>query len=306
MTRTIKPTLIRQLALMLIAVIILTCAVSCGRDEPPLKYEDIPAYSGQPYVEINGNVPFFTRDELVVDAYERYSHLDVLGRCGVAIACIGREIMPTEEREGLSSVNPTGLIYNGKSNNNQYSFIDNGYLYNRCHLIGFQLAGENANEKNLITGTRYFNIEGMLPFENMVADHVKGAGGHVMLRVTPYYVGYDFVARGVLMEGYSVEDNGESVCFCVFVYNVQPGVIIDYYTGENRLDMNSDYSEEDVTVTLTYVLNKNSRKYHLPDCYHAKSMKAEYRIEYDGSVAAFENVYPSYTPCGSCKPNEYK
>ena len=295
----------RMLSLLLILVLTLGAFTSCRADGCNVAYEDIPPYIGEPYVVINGNRPFFTEDEITEYAYESYSPLDVLGRCGAAIACVGPELMPTEERESLSSVNPTGLVYRGRSNNNEYDFIDGGYLYNRCHLIGFQLTGENANEKNLITGTRYFNIDGMLPFENKVASFVLD-GGHVMYRVTPYYVGYDYVARGVLMEGLSVEDGGERVCFCVFVYNVQPDVIIDYYSGENKLDPDSEHTEDEVTLALTYVLNSDSRKYHLPDCHHATGMNPDYRIEYDGSVAAFKEEFPGYRACGTCKPNEYR
>lgn len=297
---------IKLVSILLILVLTALSAVSCGADGKSVAYGDIPPYAGEPYAVINGNKPFFTREEITDRAYESYSRLDALGRCGVAMACVGRELMPTEERESLSAVNPTGLVYKGRSNNNKYSFIDGTYVYNRCHLIGFQLTGENANEENLITGTRYFNIEGMLPFENMIADFVREGGKHVMLRVTPYYLDYDYVARGVLMEGYSVEDRGEEICFCVFVYNVQPGVIIDYFTGENKLDPESGHTEEEVTSAPTYVLNFDSMKYHLPDCYHAENMKEEYRINYDGSVADFKFIHRGYAPCGICKPDEYR
>ena len=160
-------------------------------------------------------------------AFESYAELDTLGRCGVAFASVGKELMPTEDRESISDVTPSGWKYQGVSNNNRYDFVDNGYIYNRCHLIGFQLTGENANEKNLITGTRYLNIRGMLPFEDMVADYVKETGNHVMYRVTPIFGEYDLVASGVLIEGYSVEDEGDGICFCVYAYNVQPGVEIN-------------------------------------------------------------------------------
>ena len=191
--------------------------------------EDIPAYSGTPYVEINGNQPTFTDDELTTEAFETYSDLDDLGRCGVTFACVGQEIMPTENRGNISSVKPTGWVQN------QYDFVDGKSLYNRCHLIGFQLTGENANKNNLITGTRYMNVDGMLPFENMVDDYVDETNNHVLYRVTPIYDGTDLVAQGVQMEAYSVEDSGDGVCFNVFCYNVQPGVEIDYATGENWL-----------------------------------------------------------------------
>ena len=195
---------------------------------PKISLDEIPAYSGEPYVLINGGEPFFQEADMTDKAYEKYGELDDLGRCTVVMACVGRETMPTEERGNISSVKPTGWVQN------EYDFVDGKALYNRCHLIGFQLTGENANKENLITGTRYLNVEGMLPFEDMVADYVKETGGHVLYRVTPLFEGDELVARGVLMEAKSVEDHGEAVCFCVYVYNVQPGVVIDYATGANR------------------------------------------------------------------------
>ena len=182
----------------------------------------LPDYSGDPYVAVNDNVPYFTEDDYTTNSFESYSDLDALGRCGVAYACVGSDLMPTEDRESISSVKPSGWI------NVEY---DGQYLYNRCHLIGFQLTGENANEKNLITGTRYMNVDGMLPFENMVADYVKETDNHVLYRVTPVFEGDNLVASGVLMEAYSVEDSGEGVTFCVYAYNVQPGITIDTPPG---------------------------------------------------------------------------
>ena len=191
--------------------------------------EEIPPFSGEAYITINDNVPFFVPEELTEESYEYYSELDDLGRCGVTEACIGIDIMPTEDRGDIGSVKPTGW------QSVKYDIVDGKYLYNRCHLIGFQLAGENANRKNLITGTRYLNIEGMLPFENMVADYVKETENHVMYRVTPIFEGDDLVAQGVVMEGWSVEDEGEGICFCVFAYNAHPGIAIDYATGDSKL-----------------------------------------------------------------------
>lgn len=190
---------------------------------------NIPEISPDAYVVVNDNVPEFTEKELTDEAYEFYSELDSLNRCGYAMACIGRELMPTEERGSIGQVKPSGW------HTVKYDFVDGKYLYNRCHLIGFQLTGENANEKNLITGTRYMNVEGMLPFENMVADYVKETGNHVLYRVTPVFDDNNLVARGVQMEAYSVEDSGEGISYNVFVYNKQPGVEIDYTTGESRL-----------------------------------------------------------------------
>ena len=190
---------------------------------------NIPEFTDQAYIPINNNVPLFDELELTTNSYEYYSDLDELGRCGMTIACIGPDIMPTDDRGEIGSVKPSGW------QSVKYDIVDGKYLYNRCHLIGFQLTGENANKRNLITGTRYLNIEGMLPFENMVADYVKETGNHVMYRVTPIYEGEELVARGVLMEGYSVEDQGEEICFCVYAYNNQPGIEIDYATGESSL-----------------------------------------------------------------------
>ena len=190
--------------------------------------EEIPAWSGEAYVAVNGNVPFFREEEYTTESYEFYSELDALGRCGMTMACIGTDIMPTEDRGNIGSVKPSGW------QSVKYDCVEGKYLYNRCHLIGFQLAGENANKRNLITGTRYLNIEGMLPFENLVADYVKETKNHVMYRVTPLFEGDNLVAHGVLMEGYSVEDAGEGVQFCVYAYNAQPGILIDYQTGDSR------------------------------------------------------------------------
>ena len=186
------------------------------------------------YVEVNGNIPYFTDADKTTTAYENYAPLDSLGRCGVVMACIGRELMPKadEERGSISSVTPSGW----EQAKYDTALVDGGYLYNRAHLIGWQLTAENANERNLITGTRYFNVNGMLPFENMVADYIKETGNHVLYRVTPDFQGNNLVATGVTMEAYSVEDNGEGIQFCVYVYNFQPGILIDYATGQSRLD----------------------------------------------------------------------
>lgn len=195
----------------------------------------VPEFSDDAYVVVNNGIPYFEASEITTSVFETYSELDTLDRCGVTYANICKELMPTEDRDEIGSVKPSGWTYEGKSNNNKYDFVDGKYIYNRCHLIGFQLAGENANKKNLITGTRYLNIEGMLPFENMVADYVKETNNHVLYRVTPIFKDNELVARGVLMEGYSVEDRGEGIEFCIFAYNVQPGVTINYSTGQNQL-----------------------------------------------------------------------
>lgn len=191
---------------------------------------NIPKFNTSACIEINGNKPFFTKDDYTTSSYEYYSDLDALGRCGVCYACIGKSIMPTEERGAIGMVKPSGW------HTVKYDCVDGKYLYNRCHLIGYQLAGENANEKNLITGTRYLNVVGMLPYENEVADYVNKTDNHVMYRVTPIYEGDNLVANGVLMEGYSVEDRGQGVCFNIYCYNAQPGVTIDYKTGDSKLE----------------------------------------------------------------------
>lgn len=190
---------------------------------------NIPEFSGTPYVELNKNKPYFSQGEMTREVFETYSELDELGRCGVAYANIGTELMPTEERGAIGQVKPSGWHLK------KYKTIDGNYLYNRCHLLGYQLTGENANERNLITGTRYLNVEGMLPFENQVAEYVRRTGNHVLYRVTPVFEGENLVASGVLMEAGSVEDKGEGVQFCVYVYNHQPGIEIDYATGESRV-----------------------------------------------------------------------
>ena len=251
---------------------------------------DIPPFSGQPYVAINGNEPSFLPGEMTTSSYEVYSPLDSLGRCGVASACIGVDLMPTGERGSIGQVKPSGW------QTVKYDCVDGKYLYNRCHLIGYQLSGENANKQNLITGTRYMNVDGMLPFENMVADYVKETENHVLYRVTPMYTGDDLVAAGVLMEAKSVEDDGEGVCFSVYVYNCQPGVEIDYATGESWLEGGT----RPETPEIIYVLNTSSKKFHLPDCSGAASMKAENRQEYSGSRESL--VSQGYQPCGTCKP----
>lgn len=201
-----------------------------------LQSEDIPSYTGSPYTQINDNVPDFPLDDYTTEAFETYSDLDELSRCGVAYANVCQELMPTQKRGKIGQVKPSGW------QTAKYDSVDGKYLYNRCHLIGYQLTAENANEKNLITGTRYMNTEGMLPFENMVADYVKETKNHVLYRVTPIFEDNNLVASGVLMEAQSVEDHGEGVSFCVYAYNVQPGVTIDYATGDSSLASNSDNS----------------------------------------------------------------
>ena len=295
----------------------------------------IPAYSGKAYAVINNNVPFFASSDITDKSFESYSALDSLGRCSTAVASVGRDIMPTEDRGSIGQVKPTGW------HTVKYDIVDGKYLYNRCHLIGFQLTGENANTKNLITGTRYFNVDGMLPFEDMVADCVKDTGLHVMYRVTPVFVGKNLVASGVLMEAKSVEDNGNRICFNVFVYNIQPGISINYLTGESSLGTpkisgmtvtlnkntaigssssnsqstgssssnpsntsskvtSSSAQSQTTPTTKPYVLNTNTKKFHLPTCRHVSSMKDSNREDYCGTRAAVINR--GYEACKTCKP----
>ena len=256
-------------------------------------YSKVPAYSGNPFVAINGNVPYFKNEEYTTTSYERYSVLDSLGRCGIAMACVGRDLMPTIPRGDISEVKPSGWVQAS------YDIVDGKYLYNRSHLIGWQLSGEDANNKNLITGTRSFNQVGMLPFENMIADYVRETNNHVLYRVTPVFVGNELVARGVLMEAWSVEDNGDGVCFNVFVYNVEPGIIINYATGSSRLEGGDSQPEE--SPVCDYVANKgSSKKFHEPDCRHVSDMKEENKIYY--TATREEMIALGYSPCGTCNP----
>ena len=268
---------------------------SCALPMPSssmISMDELPAYSDSAYVEIDGNQPFFTdADKQETEAFEEYSDLDYLGRCGTAYANVGQELMPAdgEKRGSIGQVKPTGW------HTVKYDCVDGKYLYNRCHLIGFQLTGENANEENLITGTRYMNVDGMLPFENLVADYVKETDNHVLYRVTPVFEGQNLVASGVQMEAWSVEDEGEGVCFNVYVYNVQPGITIDYATGESWQEGAEPQSGE-----TTYILNTNSHKFHDPDCSSVSGMSTANRQEYTGSRE--DLIAQGYTPCGQCNP----
>ena len=232
MKKTVKLNNKGKLILLCIFAIVALINWLMPAQQPPhaVSLQDVPAFSGEPYVVIGDNRPLFDGEDITAVSYEFYSELDDLGRCGYTMACIGKDLMPTADRESISQVKPTGW------KQKQYDFVDGKSLYNRCHLIGFQLTGENANERNLITGTRYMNVDGMLPFENMVADYIKETGNHVLYRVTPIFQDDELVARGVQMEAYSVEDSGEGICFHVYVYNNQPGVTIDYATGHNWLE----------------------------------------------------------------------
>ena len=295
---------------------------STGEGTSAFSLREIPAYSGTPYTEVNGNQPYFTEEELTTQSFETYSELDSLGRCGVAYANVGQDLMPTEPRGEIGAVKPTGwhLV--------KYDNVDGKYLYNRCHLIAYMLAAENANPQNLITGTRYLNVQGMLPFETKVCDYVKNTGNHVLYRVTPIFDGDNLLADGVLMEAYSVEDVGEGISFCVFAYNVQPGIGIDYATGDNWAEGSGTYQstvasvaeetpvpqpETDTAVQITpessvsqesrettYVLNTNTKKFHYPTCSSVDDMKEKNKQNYTGSRDEVINM--GYVPCKRCNP----
>ena len=254
---------------------------------------DIPAYAGNSFVILDGNKPSFSKkDRERTDAFETYSNLDKLGRCSVAYANICKELMPTEERGAIGMVKPTGW------HTVKYDNVEGKYLYNRCHLIGYQLAGENANEKNLITGTRYLNVTGMLKFEDRVADYVKATDHHVLYRVTPVFEGDNLVATGLEMEAYSVEDCGKGVSFHVFVYNIQPGITIDYATGESWTD--DSKTEENTEAEDGYVLNTNTHKFHKENCESVRDIAGSNKEVYTGNREDLINM--GYEPCKRCKP----
>lgn len=253
----------------------------------------VPSYSGEPYVVVNNNIPFFKDSDLTTEAFEKYSDLDSLGRCGAAYANVCQEIMPTEKRGAIGMVKPTGW------QTVKYDWVDGKYLYNRCHLIGYQLSGENANEKNLITGTRYLNVNGMLPFENLVADYVHETVHHVLYRVTPVFENSNLVASGVLMEAQSVED--DDVLFCVYCYNVQPKVTIDYATGESHASEDTNIQEtSQSTGEQTYIVNENTKKFHLPSCSSVKDMNSGNKREFTGDRQ--ELLDEGYSACKTCHP----
>ena len=273
----------------------------------------IPNYTGNPYTIVNDNEPEFDESDFTTEAFETYSDLDNLGRCGVAYANICKELMPTEKRGKIGMIKPSGW------HTVKYpEIIKDRYLYNRCHMIGFQLAGENANEKNLITGTRYLNVDGMLPFEDEIADYVNNTGNHVLYRVTPVFNGDNLVASGVQMEAESVEDSGEGVKFNVYCYNVQPGIGINYATGDSWVDQkpvangesedndsiivdSNDEAESNMTAEETeYVINTNTGKFHRSNCDSVTKMNAKNKKEFTGSRE--ELISEGYEPCGNCKP----
>lgn len=258
---------------------------------------NIPDYDGKAYVELNGNVPEFSESEKTYsESFEEYGKLDSLGRCTYAVSCIGKDLMPTEKRGSIGSVKPSGWHIS------KYDIVDGKYLYNRCHLIGYQLTAENANERNLITGTRYLNVEGMLPFENDVADYIEITNNHVYYKVTPIFEGNNLVANGVQMQAYSVEDNGQGISFNVYCYNVQPGVAIDYATGDNQAVASSSATStsSDVSDKKTYIVNTKTKKFHNPDCDGVKKMSSSNKKKYKGTRDSL--ISNGYSPCQKCNP----
>lgn len=286
-------------------------AIVTSENKEKFSLSDVPKYKDQASVAVHENKPYFTKKEKEnTKSFENYHKLDKLGRCGVAYANVSSGTMPSEDRGAIGSVKPSGwhtVKYNG--------VIDGNYLYNRCHLVGYQLAGENANEKNLITGTRYLNVTGMLPFENQVADYIEeNPDNHVLYRVTPEFEDNNLVASGVLMEASSVEDKGKGLSFCVYCYNVQPGIQIDYETGESSIDgtysqaETSESNKEESGETKsgkgdkkeTYILNTNTKKFHKPDCSSVSSMSKSNRKQV--KTMRSELIEEGYDPCKNCNP----
>lgn len=319
-TKKIKHRL-RRAGAGLLAAVLTVCLIGCAAKAPAeretaapqasasvMDLSALPAFCGEPYVTVNGNVPEFTEEDLAASSFETYAELDSLGRCGVAFANIGTDLMSTEERGAIGQVKPSGW------HTVKYDFVDGRYLYNRCHLIAYQLTAENANVRNLITGTRYLNVEGMMPFENMTADYIRETGNHVLYRVTPVFDGDNLIASGVQMEAESVEDQGDGIQFNVYCYNVQPGVRIDYATGDSELDdaqasgtqqnqtpvagsMESVPTDDRETV---YILNTNTHKFHDPSCPSANKISEKNRQEFNGTRDDVLSM--GYAPCHECRP----
>lgn len=268
-------------------------------EDPICRQLGISPFKGERYAAVNGNVPNFTKSEITAESYEFYSELDSLGRCGYAMACLGQDLMPTGDRGDIGSVKPSGWV----QKNYGSDIVSGGLLYNRSHLIAWSLAGENANVKNLITGTAYMNQGTMTIFEDMVRDYIKETGNHVMYRITPMFYSNELVARGVLMEAYSVEDDGEEISFNVYVYNVQPGVEINYATGESKLAGAEDSPSEENTDAVNeenakYVLNTKSKVIHSPTCSSVASTSEKNKKFSNESLDTL--ISQGYTKCGIC------
>ncbi len=274
-----------------------------------------PPYAGEAVTAVNGNRPLFSREELEGLRSIRFSELDALGRCGPASAYLGPETLPAEKRAPIGAVRPSGwhtVRYDG--------LIEDKYLYNRCHLIGYQLSGDNADPRNLITGTRYLNVSGMLPYENAVFDYIRSSGNHVLYRVTPVFSDDALLASGVLMEARSVEDGGAGIRFCVYAHNVQPGIVIDYLTGDSHAQGGEEsprpetlfpFSAEEGSPAAdrslpapegapVYILNTNTRRFHDPSCPSVTEMNESNREYFYGTRE--EALERGYRPCGRCKP----
>ncbi len=298
--------------ILCVCIVFSACSI-VGVNTASISLNDIPEYKHSPYIEINNNVPNFTdKEKQSKKSFEKYSRLDKLGRCGAAYANVSVDTMPDKKRGNISSIHPTGWVQT------EYAFIKDGHIYNRCHLIGYQLTGENANKRNLITGTRYMNVEGMLPFENKVAEYVISTKNHVLYRVTPIFDGKNLLSSGVEMEAWSVEDNGRGVCFNVYCYNVQPGVMITYSSGNNKADgtvkgsytANSKskgnksktytYNKKAADKSGEYVLNTNSRKFHTLSCSAVQTMNSRNKKIYKGK--RYELIENGYKPCSMCNP----
>ena len=309
-------------------ILLLSMTSYAGLSVSTLKAEEVPAYSGTPYVEIAENIPSFSLSDLVTDEYVSFGALDSLGRTTGSSACLGLGTIPTTSRSAIGTeIRPSGFQLDKYPD-----LIESpAYLYNRCHVIGYQLCGDNGSPQNLFTGTRYLNATGMLPFESQVASCIEGTGYHVIYGATPIYRGDNLVADGIQLEAYSVEDNGKFVKFNVFVYNVQPGVLIDYATGKSKADPNyipsvstgvsSSYipletntevnnkksavtrSKEQAstdTANADYILNTNTKKFHYPWCSSVSDMKEKNKKVFNGSRD--EAIGLGYVPCKRCKP----
>lgn len=283
------------------AALITTAQAAQKNTKDSFSIKEVPKYSGKSSVAVHGNKPYFTsREKQNTNTFESYHKLDKLGRCGVAYANVSIDTMPTEARGEIGQIRPSGwhtVKYTG--------VVDGNYLYNRCHLIAYCLTAENANKKNLITGTRYLNNEGMLPYETKTAQYIDKTNHHVLYRVTPVFEGSNLVASGVLMEAYSVEDHGKGLSFCVYCYNVQPGVTIDYATGDSQLSKKTAGSQNKKgsskeNTSGTYVLNTNTKKFHKPGCYSVKQMSSKNKKNYKGSRKKL--IKDGYSPCKNCNP----
>ncbi len=302
----------RCIAIILSMLVVLS---ACGKQQVQVDLSQI-EYKQESYITVNDNIPQFNDSEITTKSFETYSDLDELGRCGVAFACIGQDIMPTEERGAIGQIKPSGWQMA------KYDIVDGKYLYNRCHLIGYQLTGENANPQNLITGTRSMNVDGMLPYENMVADYIDETNNHVMYRVTPVYDGNNLLAKGVQMEAYSVEDEGEGISFNVFVFNAQPGIRINYSDGTSEL-INENYNNavsQDINVgkdtaddeetskkaetneveSCIYILNTSTKKIHYQDCPSVDDIQSHNKETFNGTKNYL--IQEGYSPCGRCRP----